>query len=388
MHLASVSIERPVLELACDGNFGGAAAPREMQEICDSFNELFEELYPDSAVDEVCDRALEFYEGASKEIQSSFPAFEESVAVKDPRIEGDLVELVIDRYGYWGGAHGGGSRTGYHFDLQSGLFFDLTYVTDDIAGLNEAIADEILSQIYDRNESDRYFSGYGETIRDYGDYNVALGNDSLTVIFGEYEILPYAAGIPEFEISYGVVSRYLNEDGERLLAPSTESKVMGWYYEAFDMWYWFEGMLPFDYTDTVTVNRDGNELNYTRVDIPGADSIDDVRNMMLTRMTEELADARLDKAMNGTDYPLFLETAGKLYAMVWGRGGDMSIRSINYRVDMDPDGRGGRVVATITWQDYDEDSGDWVLTGETSDFEYPFVIKDGGAVFTEFHTLW
>ena len=388
VHLASVSCERPVLELVSDADSAGAKPPKDMQNICDVFNEKFESLYSESFVENTCDSAKKLYDEIGEENRSYFNAFKDTVTVKDPRIEGDLVELVIEHYGYWGGVHGGASRTGYHFDLMSGSFFDLSYVTDDISGMNEAIGNEIFSQISEKGEQDHYNPGYYDTIRNYTNFNFALGDDSLTVIFGEYEIAAYAAGMPEFEVSYGEISRYLNEDGERLLKPSAESKVMGNFHEAFDMWYWFEGMLPVDYSESITVKRDGNELNYARVDIPGADSINDVRNMMLTRMTEELADARLDKAMNDTDYPMFCEADGKLYGMVWGRGGDMRIRSINYRAEIDPDGRSGRVIATITWQDYDEDSGDWVLTGETSDFEYPFVIKDGGAVFTEFHTLW
>ncbi len=386
--LASVSIERPVLELMSDGGNGGETPPDEMQRICGAFNENFEELYSDSSADEVCSRAEEYYNTLDKDNQTSFIAFEERVTVKGQRVEGDLVELVVEAYGYYGGAHGLMSRTGFHFDLQTGSFFGLADVTDDISELNGAIADEIVSQIYSNDEYDKFFSTVADTIRNYSNYNFSLGDDSLTVLFGEYEIAPYAAGLPEFEISYGVISRYLNENGERLLAPSAESKVMGDFREAYDMWYWFEGMIPVDYNDSITVKQNGSEWTYMSVDISGASSVDDVRNMMLTRMTEELVDKRLDGITVSTDVPFFREVDGKLYALPYGRGGDMTIRSIDYSVKINAGGKDGKVTASITWQDYDDKSGDWVLTGEVTDVDFPFELTDHGAVFTDFHTLW
>ena len=390
VHLASVSYERPVLEVVSDVDFYGATPPDEMQEVCDRFNEKLDDIYPDPySVPEICESARNLYDQMDENARVSFHTFIEEVTVKNYRIDGDLAEFVIERYGYRGGAHGGATRVGYHFDLKNGEYFTLSDVTDDIDALNAAVAEEIIIQVYKNGEDNYYLSpGYADTINGYKDFNVSLGDDSLTVIFGEYEIGPYAAGIIEFEIPYGIVSRFLNEDGERLLSPSLESKILGRYYDANEMWYWFEGVIPYDFNDTKTVKVGDIDCVYYRVEIPGVDSVEDLREKMLTRMTADVVDSRISSFQNDPDYPMFLEEGGALYVLPMGRGGDMSINSIDYRVELFSSGNGGNVIATIVWQDYDEGQGDWVLTGETTDVAFPFTFVDGEAVFTGFKTLW
>ena len=388
VRLATVSFERPVLEPVCDGDASGAEAPEKMRAVCEKFNKEFDELYRDTSAEQLGEGAKKQYEATREENRQYFGGHTYDVSVKSSRIEGDLVEVTIGIYGFAGGAHGGSSRRGYHFDLQNGEFFKLADITDDYDGLALEIYNEIIRQIDESGETDDYFPGFWETISDRDDYAFSLGDDSLTVFFGEYEIAPYAKGICEFEISYGEVCRFLNERGERLLAPSTEAKAVGWYYEAAEMWHWFDGLIPFDSYDRKAVRTGDSESNYSRVDVPGINSIEDLRNKMLTRFSEEVADGRLDPALNGTDYPLFVDIDGKLYTLPIGRGGNVMIRSVGYRAKLNEDGVSGKVIATIKWQDWDDESGKWILTGETSDVEFPFELTEDGAIFTEFNSIW
>ena len=384
VRLLTVSYERPSLEIVCDGDAKGATPPGEMQRICDAFNERFKEISVNSDhVAELFEQAKYQNEMMSKGSGFSFIEYTEETTVRDHRIDGDLADVVIHKYGYYGGVHGGSSRIGYHFDLKNGVFFDLNDVTDDLDNLKKAISNEINTQIYSMDIDYLEPRDFTSVVGDTGSYDFAAGDDSLTVIFNEYEIAPYAYGIIEFEIPYSVISRYFNGDGERLLDPSLEAKCLSWFYEANEMWYWFEGSMPCDYNDTRAEKLDGYDNYCARVDIPGVNSIADLKNVLMRRFDAGLAESRVDSFKS-----MLREIDGKLYAFAAGRGGDMRIRSIDYVASVNADGAGGKVVATIIWQDYDNSAEKWVETGETSDVIFPFDITDNGAIFTDFSTLW
>ena len=48
------------------------------------------------------------------------------------------------------------------------------------------------------------------------------------------------------------------------------------------------------------------------------------------------------------------------------------------------DGESGTVTQTITYGDWDEASQSWTPNGEEENFEYPFTIVGGHAVFSAF----
>lgn len=208
---ASVSYERPVLELACDGD-PDAIPPAAMQAVCDSFNRNFDEIYAGSSAETYGKSAEEMY----REMGFRY-TYEDEIKVISSRVDGNLVEVELQRYVYSGGAHGGAARWGCHFDLQEAAFFTLADLTDDDAGLSRAVSDEILRQIDATGAGEYYFNGYEDTIRNKDAQEFTLGETSLTVIFGEYEIASYADGILEFEIPYDLIRGYLNARGERLL---------------------------------------------------------------------------------------------------------------------------------------------------------------------------
>ena len=209
--LVSASCECPVLMLSCDGD-ADSIPPAAMQNVCDSFNETMNEVCFSGAA-EIAEMAEEDYENNSE----YFRAYEYSIAVTDSRIEGDLVEVTLQTYSYWGGAHGGSALAGYHFDLPEGAFFTLADLTDDTAGLNGAIAEEIIRQIDESGRGDSLFDGYEDSIRNYSEYNFSIGNSAVSVIFGEYEIASYAEGILTFDVPFDVIGAFLNERGARLL---------------------------------------------------------------------------------------------------------------------------------------------------------------------------
>ncbi|MBQ6430363.1 MAG: DUF3298 domain-containing protein [Oscillospiraceae bacterium] len=224
--LATGSFERPVLELINDDGATEGTPPAELQRVCNSFNDFFDTIYSIPEDDEryayctvagLGKAAEEWYNAMDADAHEYFYAYFYNIEVPVSRLEGDLVEIELMTSVYCGGAHGGSGKAGYHFDLKTGEFFTLADLTDDMAGLGGTLADEILRIIAESGEADYYFSGYEDTVRNYGNYNFSLGSSALTVIFGEYEIGPYAMGIQTFAVSYDVIAPFLNARGERLL---------------------------------------------------------------------------------------------------------------------------------------------------------------------------
>lgn len=387
--LAEISYELPTLSVRGEGETGGQEPPGEMQAVCKAFNDGIA-AYREELLDasELGAEAQMLYEEREPEYRADFFAFSQEVAVEKTYRRGDLLEVLLSDYGYWGGAHGGMAYVNLHFDLKTGEFFDLFDLTDRPDELREELAQNLLGKIWAQEESQYYYDDFDQIVLAKEEYNVSFGEEGMTVIFEQYEIAPYVMGILEYEVPYAEFSRFLNERGERLLALSPEQKALGDYYEAEEMWYWFEGGMPMDYEDVREVRDTQGDWNnaYYRVTIPGVTTLADLRAKLLTRFSKTVADQRLETATNA-EFPLLREIDGALYAAPAGRGDDMYIRSVDFRAELNADGTGGKVVATIQWQDYDEQKEDWVLT-DTSEVDFPFELGENGAVFSEFHTIW
>ena len=109
-----------------------------------------------------------------------------------------LLSLTIDYYQYTGGAHGMTERRPYNIDLESGQDLALKDLFVDNYDYASIINQEIKNQISNGEpiyfEGDMGFQGISEAQAFY------LQDDALVMVFQQYEIAPYAAGIPEFTI--------------------------------------------------------------------------------------------------------------------------------------------------------------------------------------------
>ena len=78
----------------------------------------------------------------------------------------------------------------------------------------------------------------------------------------------------------------------------------------------------------------------------------------------------------------YAEVNGRLYVLSADRGSDDSVIDETHSVTLD--GESGTVTQTITYGDWDEASQSWTPNGEEENFEYPFTIVGGHAVFSAF----
>jgi hypothetical protein len=123
------------------------------------------------------------------------------------RNDDDYLSIYLTYYEYTGGAHGSHYDLVYNFDMATGERIELKDLfkadADYVALLNKEIQAQIeaiaKSNEEIRGEAFNPYTGF-QSISDNQQFYIT--DDSIVVIFGLYEIAPYAAGIPSFEIPF------------------------------------------------------------------------------------------------------------------------------------------------------------------------------------------
>lgn len=158
--------------------------------------------YPGIAkINEILKKRAEELAAASKEsVKTGGPTadhpfqFENNYLVTD--LQADVVSLVVDEYGYLGGAHGMTVRKGYTFSLKDGQLLKL----EDVLGANpnylKALNDKLTPQVTNHGGYLGDFKGIGK------DQDFYLSPAGVVIFFQQYEYTAYAAGIPEFVFPY------------------------------------------------------------------------------------------------------------------------------------------------------------------------------------------
>ncbi|HHX59917.1 MAG TPA: DUF3298 and DUF4163 domain-containing protein [Epulopiscium sp.] len=117
----------------------------------------------------------------------------------------DIFSLEITIYDYRGGAHGMTTKTYYNIDTN----------TSKMICLKDIVSEEVLNQEIQRQINERYAKGemfFDEALefkginKNQSFYMTEEGQ--LVIVFGLYEIAPYAAGILEFPIPKEIINSY------------------------------------------------------------------------------------------------------------------------------------------------------------------------------------
>lgn len=145
--------------------------------------------------------AVEEYEYS---VKNGFPirAYEAVVDYTVTFNQDCTLSLYFDQYEFTGGAHGNTIRHSDTWDIHDAHGIPLAeiypsyklYITNIISG-------EIAAQI--KNGMNWYFDDYQKNVEQYfNPENFYLKPAGLVIYFQQYEIAPYASGIPEFTIPY------------------------------------------------------------------------------------------------------------------------------------------------------------------------------------------
>lgn len=114
-----------------------------------------------------------------------------------------LLSLYGDRYEYTGGAHGITKRGSDTWELKKGAVLPLSNFFPQRPDYEEYIIAQIIKQANaDMQENPYiYFENYQELIKkNFNKQNYYLTQKGIVIYYQQYEIAPYATGIPEFTV--------------------------------------------------------------------------------------------------------------------------------------------------------------------------------------------
>jgi tetratricopeptide (TPR) repeat protein len=117
-----------------------------------------------------------------------------------------LVSILMTYYFYTGGAHGYGYKVAYNYDIIEGKELKLQDLFSKDADSYSIVKQEVVKQMREDTDS-FFFEGHGiDVVKKYSEpFNFYFTEQGVFVWFGEYEVGPYAAGMPEFLITSNVV---------------------------------------------------------------------------------------------------------------------------------------------------------------------------------------
>lgn len=146
--------------------------------------------------------AVELYK-SSKENQFPFHMFEALSVYTVTYNQNDLLSLYFDEYTYSGGAHGSTIRTSDTWNTRKGCRLGLYQMSGDPFRTRKVILDTINQQIavQIKNEEGMYFDDYEKLVAEnFNPENFYLTPEGLVIYYQQYDIAPYASGIPEFTL--------------------------------------------------------------------------------------------------------------------------------------------------------------------------------------------
>lgn len=170
---------------------------------------------------------MEYPELSSQEKQemlSYIPTWDEDMAISLLADTTDYCVFLSQNYFYLGGAHGGISGAGYLTFLKSDGSLFMDFLTGDCCEgmqplLRKGIADYLLEcgEQVEPEDIGEYLLIFGEdSIIPLPQYQPCPGPEGLTFMYQQYEITPYAMGMPEFTISYSDLEPFMTEQARSL----------------------------------------------------------------------------------------------------------------------------------------------------------------------------
>lgn len=190
----------------------GAAA-----EAAEAFNAQFAAWLPEEGLRELAERAREDRRMRRATGDSRFYPYTE---YRDCQVyqTDSLVSVSAVYSSYTGGAHPNYALAAWTFDLSAGEFVTPEALAKDGEAFGRAVGREIVRQIRNgETPESEYWEDYEDIAAGWSSCAVSFGAEGMTVGFSPYEIACYAAGSPEFLVSYQWLEPYLNDRGLCLL---------------------------------------------------------------------------------------------------------------------------------------------------------------------------
>jgi hypothetical protein len=175
--------------------------------LTDKLNSLYRTkalMYERSNIMNLYQMAMVEYEYS---VANNFPVrqFEDYVDFTATYNENCALSLYFDQYEYTGGAHGLTVRYSDTWNLQKSKRMDLNEIFPHKSDYREYVIDTINQQISEEiaTGNNPYFENYSELVNEnFKANNFYLTEEGVIIYFQQYDIAPYATGLPEFLIPY------------------------------------------------------------------------------------------------------------------------------------------------------------------------------------------
>lgn len=150
------------------------------------------ELYPD---------ALNQFHYSQETALTMIP-YEAMVTYKVTYNANGIVSLYFDRYLFTGGAHGTTKRYSDTWDLKTGRRLKLKDFYPAGTDYKALLLAEISCQI--SRAPDQFFEYYRKLLQEsFNASDFYMTDEGIVIYFQQYDIAPYASGIPQFLIPFG-----------------------------------------------------------------------------------------------------------------------------------------------------------------------------------------
>lgn len=178
------------------------------REFLEKLNEYYSTralMYEKSNVMKMFQLAMVEYEYS---VANNFP-IRQFEAYKDYQVgynQNCAISLYFDQYEYTGGAHGNTIRRSDSWNLRRSKKIELNDVFTPRDNLREYLVGIINQQIKQEASADAntYFEDYSSLVeKNFKMNSFFLTKEGVVLYFQQYEIAPYASGIPTFLIRYG-----------------------------------------------------------------------------------------------------------------------------------------------------------------------------------------
>ncbi len=125
--------------------------------------------------------------------------------------------VILEKVGYYypiGAAHGQPLLEHYHIDIKEGTFYELEELFKKGSDYRARIISIINKQIAKQRAEGSEIYYYEEELPVQDNYNYILHKEALEIYYTPYEIAPYAAGFPVFQIPYSQIMDIIDTRGE------------------------------------------------------------------------------------------------------------------------------------------------------------------------------
>jgi hypothetical protein len=353
---------------------------KQMAYACRTFNAEMKSVAEkfDTAAQEQLKTATEHYNDIAESGRSAWISYSEELTIDTPYMTDGFLSVLGNGYSNSGGAHPITYSRTWNFDLTTGQFLTFDSLTDDNNPLGSAMDSAITTPIFDeinaKGLEKSYFEDYTSVVEDFSNKaSIYFQENGMAVRFDVDVIAPYATGPQTFTVSYDKFYYALSEHMQSLIKLSDEDGIVSDYYATQTLWQWFNmSMPPFD-SSAEKVTIEGTERY--KVALGSIKTLSDLRKLLCSHVSEEIADEWIKTGK-------FAESDGALYSSQGERGADVTVGTMEFSVKIDGDS--GTLTQTVHRWEYDESKKTFTDTGKTDTYEFPFILKEGHAVFSAF----